>query len=374
MSEQYRIILTGKIKPQSDKPQTVKAMARLFKLSEEKAESLLGKPRVVKKGLDKESALRIAKKLSAMGLDIAIQRETQKSNTIVEAKKPPQPAQTQKSHLIDSKPQNTPPSAKTQHQHSSTQTQVEKLATDTYHDDVPFMEKEIIGGVSVLMLIVGVASAVLATGILFAVYYFVVEVSLSSRTIGKINFFSPLVMGLIIGGAVSKVGGEGIASGMLCALLAAAAIFGGKYAFIEYKIHQMGQEYLAEIKTLAKRSYESERELADKFSRMSDEEFLATMKEYDDTIDDSIMDNKELFSEFRTAMIEKLGKIKSVTFEQWYNETYKQWFNKTYSAQLKKFKDQISTWDLLKKSFGVTTLLVFLAGMGIAFKVGSSRE
>ena len=73
-SATYSVILSGKIKPGFEPDQVAAAFAKLFKLTDEKAGSLVGKKFVIKKEVELQLAKTYKDRLDAIGLEAGLKR------------------------------------------------------------------------------------------------------------------------------------------------------------------------------------------------------------------------------------------------------------------------------------------------------------
>jgi len=73
-SVSYSVVLSGNIKPGSEPESVTDAFSRLFKLPLEKARSVVGTKFVIKKGIDLKLAKTYKDKLSAIGLEVVLQK------------------------------------------------------------------------------------------------------------------------------------------------------------------------------------------------------------------------------------------------------------------------------------------------------------
>ena len=92
MSESYQVVFTGELQTGMDAEQVIDRFSEKFKLERPKAEKVVsgGRPVVLKKGLDQQTAEKYQKVLQAIGMMVALAPKPGSTEVVTEAPQPPE--------------------------------------------------------------------------------------------------------------------------------------------------------------------------------------------------------------------------------------------------------------------------------------------
>jgi uncharacterized membrane protein len=92
MSESYQVVFTGELQAGMDAEQVIDRFSEKFKLERPKAEKVVsgGRPVVLKKGLDQQTAEKYQKVLQAIGMMVALAPKPESAEVVTEAPQPPE--------------------------------------------------------------------------------------------------------------------------------------------------------------------------------------------------------------------------------------------------------------------------------------------
>lgn len=180
------------------------------------------------------------------------------------------------------------------------------------------------------------------------------------------------ILAWAVGGAVgfgaAVMGGRGTSMGIVCAVLALAAIFAGKM----FTIHLIAGKIQNQVETtlLSPRLYEEQKKDAAAFAKVSgDEQYRQFMIENGYSAADKPEDvSDEDLREFKNDVMPELVKF---TETQPSYEAWKADISKNLSARV---HDNQEIAGLVRDNLGVFDILFGLLGLASAFKVGSGRE
>ncbi|WLQ16730.1 hypothetical protein O5O45_12460 [Hahella aquimaris] len=387
----YNVVSNGEINAGFDAQQVANSCAKLFKTTPEKAQALLSKKLVLKKGLDLETARAYVRKLESIGMAATVQEvkpePTIKAHTLSlepteeelrakeeAAAKPAEDRVTcPKCNLEQPKADQCAGCGVYMHKVTPAQEPSEAAQTTpspsrpggnirnssakpgkedevTYAtDDVEALNPKAIGAAAGAALL----GALLWKVIVMSTGY---EFSLIAWGIGGAVGFAALAMG-----------GRGIATGIACGVLAFLAIMGGKYMAI-----QSIQENWFEILTDS-----GEIDVQD-FRPVYDSVIQAAHSYQTDVTDDDSLRNFMIeygyteasepsevvqfeIDDFKRDFEPELRKVASE------NPSFEQWVKATFSQEFEGY----STFQLMREDFGLLDVLFLFLGVGTAFQMGS---
>ena len=176
------------------------------------------------------------------------------------------------------------------------------------------------------------------------------------------------IIGGAVGFAAAALGGRGLLSGVLCALLAVAAIVGGKY----WTVESLRSEAMAQFAVLEDGLvdtdwyYDEVLEDARLYREIGQDtqSIRAFMVErgYTDAVDPagvSLVEVQE-FQEYSAPDLEWIA-ANNPSFDEW-------------TEHGREDIEGISTWSLIKEDFGILSALFLLLGVSTAFKLGAGSE
>lgn len=190
---------------------------------------------------------------------------------------------------------------------------------------------------------------------------------------GAITYFTNYEVGIVawaIGGLVGAgsavLGGRGGGMGMVCALLAVAAICGGKYFAVRLSMGDFSSKMIAA--TVTREMYDEELAYAKKFAELPPGENAVRQFMIDEGLTEHAAIENIPTEDVRTFVNTEGHELKKFanfppTFDNWKRER-----TETISATMGSI---ISPWDAIKASLGIMDALFFLLGVSTAFKVGS---
>lgn len=386
----FSVIYAGKLRADYDAATATEGVAQLFKFSAEKAAALISKERVIKKNLSLKSAHTYKSKLEALGLTITLKREQ------IVASAPPSLGLSLEP--INNKPQELslqPLSHEPQNEHlseSQTSTQIvcpkcglsqhkqeqcvscgvflSKIMTDNLIAEAPPSRKiadryqqvqddDEAPSTGLPLSAIGAATAAALVGALvwkFISVVFGYELGLIAWGIGG-----------AVGMSAAMLGGRGLNTGILCAVLAVCSITGGKYLTMENFRSDysslLGEEYPADAIAIM---FQAEQEMAQEYqAQVSDEqsrrEFMIDYGYSEASEPENI--TKEEFDSFKNDTEVYYQRILSGEL------TSENWLEKTIGDEL----ETLSTWELVKEDLGFIDLLFLFLGVGTAFRLGVGR-
>ncbi len=371
----YNVVSSGKLISEFDLSDVQGAVVDLFKISPEKASSIVTKRTVLKKGLDHKQANTYKQKLESIGLEIVLKPNEKKavaplslSLEPIEEKSPAIAASeapvANTNRVICGKCQLEQPKS---NQCNGCGVYFHKIGpvvenvsinrvpvkADGRDDDTVVMSGD---AVKINGIIAGVVAAVLGAllwkGIVIAFEY---ELGLIAWAIGG-----------AIGFSVAVTGSKGQISGVMCGVLALFAIFGGKYMVQEsFKAewNQMLTSSSAEVKMI----YDVQVGTAKLFSK--DVTDMQSLRQF--MVDESyseVYEAKDVTDEeidyFKTTVEPTLNSLANDGME------YDQWYKDTIEAELLNY----STFDLMRENFGFMDVLFLFLGVGTAFRLGRGED
>jgi len=374
----YSVITNGEILPGFEYVQAHQAFSTLFKISPEKATSLLTGKRILKKEIDIDTARLYKKRLENIGIkvtlkehllhpdtnlalslvptdeEISAQTETSSpvpaadsisdTNTITcpkcQTQQPVNTEECQHCGVIIHKALNRPEKELTPHQKDQQIMNAEQSPT--------LVAEESLTGKS---LAAGAGAALLGALIWSMIANaFGFELGLIAWGIGG-----------AIGFAVMFTGGSGEKAGIACGVLALIAILGGKYLFFS-NIKTELENSLADSTANTQYMYEIEMKALDAYSPEFDEQSLKQFMveyEYTEQYDTGEVTQNEIIN-FKEVEAPRLNDFyyDKPTFDDWYEITINSAF------------DEISIMDLVAESLGIVDIIFLLLGVGTAFRLG----
>ena len=371
----YNVVSSGKLISEFDLTDVQGAVVDLFKISPEKARSIITKRTVLKKALDHKQANTYKQKLESIGLEIVLKSNEKKvsaplslSLEPIEEKTPaiaaPEVPVVNANRVTCEKCQLEQPKSK---QCISCGVYFHKISpavenvpssnvapkTDRNNSDTIVMADDTL---TLNGIVVGVIAAVLGAllwkGVVIAFEY---ELGLIAWAIGG-----------AIGFVVAFTGSKGQTSGVMCGVLALLAIFGGKYMVQESFKTELVQ-MLSSSSTEMKMVYDEQLEVAKLFS--TDVTDMQSLRQF--MVDESyseVYEAKEVSDEeidyFKASVEPTLNALAAGGME------YDQWYKDTIEAEVLSY----STFDVIKENFGFMDVLFLFLGVGTAFRLGRGEE
>lgn len=371
----YSVIFTGNLIDGFELDDVQQAFSELFKLSPEKAATVLRAKRTLKKDLSHSKAQVYKNKLESIGLETLLDRVEAKGSTLaglslvpIESKEP-QASDDGAAPGVNSaalEAMETPgiqaSAAPADEQEQAAEKYIAgeyRRTTVTELDD----EQEQSDANSGTAINLSLVATVAGVAVLGAFIWKVIAVTTGYE-------FSLVAWG--IGGAVGytakKKGANGEIYGYICGALVLFAILLGKYWTIQDVIQQ-------EINAMANLSQmdeyalliEQQKELASFYMETVDSQ--EAMLEF--MIDNGYTENysadaitAEEIDFFESEVVPMFEGITAGDFD------YNGWLQNTLQLQV----DQLSTWDLVKETIGIIDFLFFFFGIGTAYQLASGRK
>ncbi len=388
ISDNYKVVTTGKILDGFDPADVRKQLVSVLRLKPDQAERFFERPRVVKKDVTWASADKICSQLAKLGVaaeiqnpappaaslpaepKVALQDEpalelvqddantSSRQDTIecpncqhVQAKSEQCENCGVWFHKFESSAGLTPPVSATTAMPAAAAVQ----ASDGTGESVPSGGASEKGALSPVAIIAATAAALIGAWLWrFTAVNFGFEFGLIAWGIGG-----------AIGFAAASAGSRGMQAGVVCAVLAFGSIVLGKYWAYSAIVDQL-QEAISGISQFDEEMYDYfEEEMED--ARLlvngsgSDDFVRRFMVErgYTDATDPARVSAGEL-ADFREYVEPGLREMAESTpdFEEW----------QTSGVEA---LDQISPWVLMREDFGILDILFALLGIGTAFRLGS---
>ncbi len=392
-STSYSVVMNGEISMGYEPESVIDAFAKLFKITPEKANTIVGSKRVLKKGLDVKVAETYKKKLESIGLEIELvrhepvvtaadkslepevksdtkpmglalepiqeEKETKEepskasmSNTIVCPKCSLEQPQTEQCtgcgvfmHKVRNKETENTDRAINIPKHE----QVEQDKRDSYRDSIQLKKL-------VIPLVVAIFGALLWK---FIAVTFEYEFGMIAWLIGG-----------AVGFSAAMIGAKGQASAISCGALVLLAIIAGKYmaiASFQTELVEAMAETIQYDGTELQEFYEEEMNDAKQFSdAVFDNESLRNFmvehgySEYDEQ--ESVTDEEiENFKKYDKARLEQMA---------YSPPGFDDWKQNNLTSRI----EDISAFDLVIESLGLIDLLFIFLGVGTAFKLGYGEK
>lgn len=375
IEQAYDLFSTGKVVEGFEQDEVVKSFVDLFNCTEEKALAYATTKKIVRKKIDKATGDTYSQKLKSIGLDVHLMPRTPPEEEAlaansglslipVETNDAPgsapagsPPAQANASITPNSTPTNATSTSATNSTTSNT-TAVDRdpgarkaSSRDTDNDDSPFL-KAITGPV-----IGAVIGALLWATILNGISY---ELGLIA-----------LVVGAIVGFGAKLTGFNGPTAAIVCALLVAGSIFGGKYlgyswvldGYNDYDTY-VDQDVIDEAAEWGD-VYKAEAAMLQEFVHTDTslgEFMLENDYAYTNTPEQSELDD---FKQYTIPMIMAYDNYSAANPEPTYRKLHAAWSVDSGG---------VSVTDAIKAGLGPLDLLFLLMGMAGAFRMVSDEE
>jgi phosphate/sulfate permease len=187
------------------------------------------------------------------------------------------------------------------------------------------------------------------------VYYFHVQIGIVAW-----------VVGAAVGLGAAVAGGRGATSGIVCALIAVAAIFAGKMAAVHFMVYKMIDTSIAELDTAEYQEFQKD---AADFNNVKDDNFAEFMvtHQYTDATTSSEVLEEEIRDFKKDSMPLLVRQTQTPLSIDQYRDSFRKEFEKTYSQN-------ISLTDIVVENLGVLDVLFILLGIGSAYKIGSQSD
>ncbi|ABC29693.1 conserved hypothetical protein [Hahella chejuensis KCTC 2396] len=387
----YNVVSSGEINAGFDAQQVANSCAKLFKTTPEKAQALLSKKLVLKKGLDLETARAYVSKLDSIGVAATVQEVM--------------PEPTLKAHTLSLEPTEEELRAK---EEAAVKPSDDRITCPKCNLEQPKADQCAGCGVYMHKVAPPVASSeaaqtpattsrpggnirnsgakpgkedevTYATDDVEAFNPKAIAAAAGAALLGALLWkaiamttgyeFSLIAWG--IGGAVGfaalALGGRGLVTGVACGLLAFLAIMGGKYMVIQ-SFQESWFEILADSGEIelqdfrpvydsviqAANSYQTDVTDDDSLRNFMIEYGYTEASEPSEVVQFEIDDFKRDFEpELRRVALE--------------NPSFEQWVKVTFSQEIEGY----STFQLMREDFGLLDILFLFLGVGTAFQMGS---
>ena len=425
-TSKYNVVTSGKLVNGFDLIDVEAAFAKLFKIPLEKAAKVVGHQRTLKKDLPLESAQNYIKKLKAIGLDAELV-DSESATIINLAAEPPTQETKKEANSLALEQIDSPTQAKPELQLEPTEEEIlqqqnvssvaQKLivcpkcgheqvmaeqcescgvylhkvlaleepapegpklsfrggrvheVNETETEDTDEFESAIKLPSIVAAVIAAVAGAFLWKAIALGLNY---EIGYVAWGIGG-----------LIGAASAIAGSRGNQAGIMCGVLAAAAILGGKYLVTDAFFSDMdlltktldetfqSEEFGTSMQEMMKYAYEEEIKIAEYYRDNVVDEGEEALREfmteygYSDTYEPDDVTRREIreFNDSSKPMLLKLASDQ-LTFEEWQKET----------MQLGLEETDVSKLDIVIESLGPIDILFFILGVGTAYRLGTGED
>ena len=390
-STTYSVVMNGEISIDHELESVVDAFAKLFKITPEKANSIVGSKRVLKKDVELKVAETYKQKLRSIGLEIELVKNvpvaTKQSKTI-ETKPQPQPQGLALEPIQEEKQKKEEPT-----QPSISNAMVcpkcsleqpksdqctgcgvfvhkvqNKVSENTNNTPIPPRQKQVeqketysdSDSSQLKMFIIPVVVAIFGALLWkFIAVTFDHEYSLVAWLIGG-----------AVGFSAAMTGAKGQASAVMCGALVLLAIIAGKtMALSSYQtdlLDALNESSMIEGVDLHE-LYDEQLNDAQQFSNTvasedSLREFMVTYG-YSESYKKEFVTDEEIayFNEYEKPMLEQMA-YSPTSFEEWKDQS------------LTSRIEDISAFDLVIQSLGLIDLLFIFFGVGTAFKLGYGQE
>lgn len=366
----YNVAITPRIQEGFKEEQVYQALGSVLKVPPEKAYALAKKQQVVKKGVDRKTALTYQKALAKTGVVVALKSldppadPTPAANADISTAKPAP---------VEEKPGVTCPKCQTRNpvgavecencgviiEKARARLEAQQRREEGIEDDDEVEDEEkpsLTEGFDLKVIGAGVGAALAS-----AVVWYLIAINLNVE-LGIIAWG----VGGAIGGSVAAAGGSGHKTAVFCGVLALLAIFGGKMMIFSDLRNQvaLGPEEIGEEFTAVMRGvYEMELATAKQFETVSGDESLRVFlidQEYSyASVPDEVTQAE--IDEFQASDGQRLSRMASSEppdFETWYQDTI--------TGEL----EEASTFDMVKADLGLLDILFLVLGVGTAFQLG----
>jgi hypothetical protein len=377
----FDVICSGKIKPGYDIQQVQENFASLLKISTEKAKTIVGTKRTLKKQLDANKANLYKQKLEDIGLVVTLKSNAVASGagmTLALEPTEEELQQQQTNNLIPSAINsfNADPGLITCPKCGLEQTKTTEcsgcgviiskvLARGTEsqaQDSEPFStdsDKKSAPEQTINPVAIGAAAvaALLGAGLwMLIVIVFSYEHSLVA-----------LLVGSAVGFAAYTFGGRGQISGVICAGLTLIAIFAGKYYAYDHFQQNWASLFMEEFQDEGlEELFAQQFEIASFYEEeVNDDQSMRQFMVdygYTESYEPDQIDAEDMayFKDYVDPGLHSLAN----------GATFEEWLQITVGAEM----EDLSTWDLMKEDFGVLDIVFLFFGLGAAFRLGSGQH
>lgn len=381
----FSVVITGEIRDGFEAAATTGKFAALFKLSPDKASSLLAKRRVVKKEVDAATAEKYRKKLESIGLVVELEEHEVPEDSFgglalepIEESRPPAPEGEEPAQATPVCPKCGAAHVPAAKLCESCGFQLGQMATAaaTASSMAPP------GGASATvkagsaahsreepsspLIETGAVLAPMAVGAAIgAAFLGALLWKVIAMTTGYEVGFVAWGIGGAIGIAASVMGGRGAVSGVVCAGLALMANLGGKYMVVSEMMDQMtGELQSAEMQAEWQAVYEEDLMDASIYAeQVYDRETLKSFmveRGYSMAYDAQEVSDEEV----RFFQQESEPHLKSIAYGE--PPTFDEWYRDNVAAGV----GDVSKAGIVSESLGLVDVIFLLLGVGTAFRLG----
>ncbi len=381
----YSVIITGGLQNGAELQQVQQSFAELFKITAEKASTIVGTKKILKKDTDYKTAQAYKQRLEKVGLVVALREQLPTPKAIPDMELQPTEEEIQAKQeaeetakdaarevyfncpkcnlkqlkteqctgcgvfmhkLKNTSFQNT--ASLQQEDHSETETEISDFEVNSAQS---FNSKALI------------AAAIAA--ILGALLWSFIAIQFDYE-LGVIAW----LIGGAVGFAAAAFNSQGKTAGAICGVLTLVAILGGKYIAMEHFKDEILSAFSANIEQAdeeMKAVYEQQKTAAETFAALPPGEqplyqFIAEFHYGENaTIEDLTPEEIDYFKQDVQPELEKFA-TNPPHYEQWLSDS-------VYGGM-----EKISSIDLIKESFGFIDVIFLFLGIGTAFRLGSAEE
>lgn len=389
-SSTYSVVASGELQSGFDLTQVQAAFAEFFKVTPEKASSIVGSKKILKNNLSLETAQAYQRKLEDIGLVIQLleksvpvspkpsfslaleptEEELTRSMSPQANTSPQQVSDNDifecpKCHLKQAKTDQCTGCGVYTHKvmASENTNSVNAVAPiqetsiqSTEHESAE--EQTSVGDSLNSKSILAAASAAIVGALLwkFIAVAFDYELGIIAWLIGG-----------AVGFAAAMFGSRGQAAGVVCGVFTVIAIMGGKYMAMESFQAEFSNTFMEEFNN-------------EEFKYIYEEE-LSASKFYVEQVSDDVSIRQFMvdygyseYSEVNEVSQEELSDFKETVVPHFeknvYNKpTFEQWLEDGFKSEI----ENLSTWDLMEESLGLIDIVFLLLGVATAFKLGSRQ-
>lgn len=373
----YSVITHSDLLPGFEPLRVHEAFSNLFKISPEKAQTLLKNQRVIKKDIDLEAARLYKKRLESIGIKVTLKEHIQQSNNELNLSLVP----TDEEIKAESAPESTQalsspktiscPKCRIQQSVNNVQcegcgiymhkvldktTEVSSVQSVISEDTAENTTFEVCSD--------SLSSKSIITGTVVALVGALIWSGIASVTGYEFGFIA-WVIGGAVGMSVAMSGSAGEKAGLACAAFALLAILGGKYmVFSGVKDDIAGM--LSGSRDDVLHIYETEMKAADAYSSAFDDISLRQFMvdhNYSESYESGEVTSEELeyFKESEEPRISEYSYAKPA-FDEW------------YQINITDKLDQLSVFSLIEEDFNLMDVLFLILGIGTAFRLGRGVE
>ncbi|MCH7959542.1 MAG: hypothetical protein IID08_05405 [Candidatus Hydrogenedentes bacterium] len=172
-------------------------------------------------------------------------------------------------------------------------------------------------------------------------------------------------LGGLVGFGAAMLGGRGMATGALCAVLTLTSIFAGKMFATDWQIENEVEEFIAE--TFNPEGYEVAKFEATLFAMLSEDEYPEFMLEFGYT---AALDIGEITQE----EVDEFGSWAEPAMREFNEEmpSYEEWRDTEVAETRAVVEEDVSITEIVIDDLTVVDFVFAFLGMGTAFTMGSS--